>query len=284
MRALRTLAVACLAAGVLTACSSSGSGGSTDAKGGAATAAASTEGAGAAKGGSKLAPKDALLASAVVMEKAGSAKLAITGDSEKGSVDYVWKDPASFLMTTTEEGKEVTALFAGGQMYIAATPEMAAVAQGKKWVSLDGTDDSGEDGNEAASIAAMTQVLNPGIQLAAAAPTATLVGTETVAGQSTTHYRSEIKAEDLVAKMKLQGALRDQVLTEIKKDGATVTAELWINDKGELVQQSVIDPSAEAGSKPETVTYSALGTVKATPAPSADEVLKLSDLMQQAQQ
>ncbi|MGW4803135.1 hypothetical protein [Kitasatospora sp. NPDC004272] len=280
MRALRTLAVACLATGVLTACSSSGSDGSTEAKGGS-SAAASSPAAGAGKGGVKLAPKEALLASAVVMDKAGSAKLAVKGAGNEGAGEYVWKDPASFLLTTTEEGKEVKILFAGGQMYIGATPDMAAVAQGKKWLLLDSSDGSGEDGNEAASMTGAMQVMNPAVQLAAAAPTATLVGTETVEGQSASHYRSEIKAEDLVAKMKLEGALKAQVLAEIKKQSATVTADLWVNDKNELVQQTVIDPSADAGSKPETVVYSALGTVKATPAPTAAEVFKLSDLMQQ---
>ncbi|QKW20022.1 hypothetical protein HUT16_13935 [Kitasatospora sp. NA04385] len=277
MRALRTLAVACLAAGALTACSSSGSGGgSTEAKGGS-SASASAEGAGAGKGGTKLAPKEALLASAVVMEKAGSAKLSLEGVDVKGSIDYVWKDPGSFLMNTTEEGQEVKVLFADGQMYVGATPDMAAAAKGRKWMVIDASDSS----DEAASITATMQAMNPGVQLAAAAPTATLVGTETVAGQSTTHYRSEIKAEDLVAKMKIEGALKDQVLTEIKKDGATVVTELWINGKGELVQQSVIDPSADAGGKPATVTYGGLGTVKVTPAPGPDEVFKLGDLLQQ---
>ncbi|WP_285737049.1 hypothetical protein [Kitasatospora phosalacinea] len=271
-----------MAIGALTACSSSGSGGSTDAKtGGDASQSAPAAG----KGGAKLPPKEALLASAAVMEKAGSAKLAVKGGEadDDGTVDYVWKDPASFLMTGTEDGKEIKALVVGGQMYVGVTPDMAAVAKGKKWVSLDASDGSAEDGNETASLNAMVQVMNPAIQLAAAAPTATLAGTETVSGQSTTHYRSEMKAEDLVSKMKLDGALKPKVLAEIKKDGDTVVVELWINDKGELVQQSVTGSSPKAGDKPETITYSGLGTVKATPAPAAGEVLKLSDLMQQMQ-
>ncbi|MFF4343554.1 hypothetical protein ACFY00_26930 [Kitasatospora sp. NPDC001540] len=267
-----------MAIGALTACSSSGSGGSTDGKSGSD---ASQSAPAAGKGGAKLPPKEALLASAAVMEKAGSAKLTLKDADGGGSADYVWKDPSSFLMTSQEEGKEVKVLFVGGQMYVGATPDMAAAAKGKKWLSLDVKDGSGDSDNEVGSFAAAMQVMNPAVQLAAAAPTATAVGTETVAGQSTTHYHSQLKAEDLAAKMNLDPALKAKALAQIKKEGDTVSADVWINGKGELVQQTVVDPTAEKGGAPLTVTYSDLGQAKATPAPTADQVFKLSDLMQQ---
>ncbi|MFD7731423.1 hypothetical protein ACFV6F_13690 [Kitasatospora phosalacinea] len=280
MRALRTVAVACLALGALTACSSSGSGSSTDAKTGTGTEASQSAPA-AGKGGAKLAPKEALLAAAAVMDKAGSAKLVVKGGESDGTADYVWKAPASFLLEMQEDGKPVKVLFVGDQMYIGATEDMAAVAPGKKWMSLSTKDSSGEAGVEAGTFAAMMQLMNPSVQLAAAAPTATLVGTETVGGQSATHYRSEIKVDDQIAKMNLDPALKAQVQAELEKKGSTSTVDLWINDKNELVQQSSADPEAAAGAAPEVVSYTELGAVKATPAPAAAEVFSLSDLMQQ---
>ncbi len=280
MRALRTVAVACLALGALTACSSSGSTGSTGGSG-SSQAASAPAADGAGKGGSKLAPKEALLAAAAVMDKAGSAKLTVKGGGSDGTADYVWKSPSSFLLQTTQEGKQVQVLFAGDQMYIGATPEMAAVAKGKKWMSLSATDSSGAAGNEAGAFASMMQLMNPSVQLVAAAPTATLVGTETVAGQSASHYRSDIKVDELVGKMQLDAATKAQVLAELKKKGTSSTVDLWINGKGELVQQSSADLTADSGSTPGVVTYSDLGSVKATPAPAASEVFSLTDLMQQ---
>ncbi|MFB7944856.1 hypothetical protein ACFC6L_08010 [Kitasatospora phosalacinea] len=280
MRALRTVAVACLALGALTACSSSGSGSSTDAKPGTGNGASQSAPA-AGKGGAKLAPKEALLASAAVMDKAGSAKLVVKGGDSDGTADYVWKAPASFLLEMQEDGKPVKVLFVGDQMYIGATEDMAALAPGKKWMSLSTKDSSGEAGVEAGTFAAMMQLMNPSVQLAAAAPTATLVGTETVGGQSATHYRSEIKVDDQIAKMNLDPALKAQVQAELQKKGSTSTVDLWINDKNELVQQSSADPEAAAGAAPEVISYTELGAVKATAAPAAGEVFSLSDLMQQ---
>ncbi|WP_167346431.1 hypothetical protein [Kitasatospora phosalacinea] len=270
--------MACLALGALTACSSSGSGGSTDAKTGTD---ASQSAPAAGKADAKLPPKEALLAAAAVMDKAGSAKLVVKGGDSDGTADYVWKAPASFLMETKEEGKEVKVLFVGDQMYVGATADMAAVAPGKKWMSLSTKDASGEAGAEAGTFAAMMQLMNPSVQLAAAAPTATLVGTETVGGQSATHYRSEIKVDDQIAKMNLDPALKAQVQAELKKKGTTSTVDLWINAKNELVQQSSPDPEAAAGSAPQVIGYTQLGAVKATPAPAPSEVFSLTDLMQQ---
>ncbi|MFJ4678828.1 hypothetical protein [Kitasatospora sp. NPDC088783] len=291
MRALRTLAVACLALGALTACSSSGSTGATGSAGPAgstapaggtgSTGASAPAADGAGQGGTKLAPKEALLASAAVMDKAGSAKLTVKGGETDGTADYVWTSPSSFLLTSKTEGKDVNVLFTNDQMYIGATPEMAAVAQGKKWMVISTKDAAGADSAEAGSFAAMMQLMNPSVQLTAAAPTATLVGTETVAGQSATHYRSELKVDDQVAKMQLDPALKAQVLAELKKKGGTATVDLWINAKGELVQQSSVDPTAETGDATNVVTYAQLGSVKATPAPAASEVFSLSDLLQQ---
>ncbi|MFJ1753155.1 hypothetical protein [Kitasatospora sp. NPDC088134] len=289
MRALRTLAVACLAAGVLTACSSSG--GSTETKAGSGSSAAAgagasqgasaaADGAAAAGAASKLAPKDALLASAAVMDKAGSAKLTLSGETE-GTADYVWKTPSSFLMSTTDEGKEVKVLFANDVMYVGVTADMAAVAGNKKWMKLDPkAGGAAAGGADAGAFASMMQLMNPSVQLVTAAPGAKLVGAETVAGQSTTHYRSEVKVDDMVAKMQLAPELKAQVLAELKKKGNTATADLWINAKGELVQQSNADAST-AGAKPSTIGYSKLGEVKATPAPADADVFSLADLLKQ---
>ncbi|MFD8593813.1 hypothetical protein ACFV1L_02265 [Kitasatospora sp. NPDC059646] len=292
MRALRTLAAAALAAGLLTACSSgSGSNGATDAKpnatasggstasaGAGGTGASDGSGTGAGQGGAKLGAKEALLASAAVMEKAGSAKLTISGGTE-GTGEFVWKSPKSFLINTKSDGKEAKVLFVGDVMYIGAGADMAALAGGKTWMKIDpkAAAQGAPGGSDAGGFAATMELMNPAVQLAVAAPTATEAGTETVAGQSTRHYRSDIPVDALVAKMDLSPELKAQVLDELKKKGSTTTTEFWINAKGEVVQQS----SNGVSTGPAKIVYSALGSVQPTKAPADSEVFSLTDLLKQ---
>ncbi|MGX4737954.1 hypothetical protein [Kitasatospora griseola] len=276
MRALRTVAVACLAAGLLTACGSSGSGSTAaDAKPGASASAGSGGGQGGGQGGSKLGAKEALLASAAVMEKAGSAKLSVSGGTE-GTGEFVWKSPKSFLLTTKSEGKESKILFVGDVMYVGAGADAAGKAGGKTWMKIDPKATAPGAGS-AGGFASTMELMDPAVQLAVAAPTATQAGAETVAGQGTTHYRSDVPVEELVAKMQLAPELKSQVLTELKKKGSTITTEFWINAKGEVVQQAS-NGLATGSAK---ILYSGLGTVQPTKAPADSEVFSLADLLKQ---
>ncbi|MEV4556599.1 hypothetical protein AB0K51_06325 [Kitasatospora sp. NPDC049285] len=299
MRTLRTVAAACLAAGLLTACTSTGStGGASDNKPGGAAAASGSAAAGgsagatgsaapgsAAQGGAaKPAPKEALLASAAVMEKAGSAKVTVTpgdGNGSGGTGEYVWKNPPSFLLNTEIDGQQGKILFVADAMYLGAPAELATLAGGKNWMKLDPRDAvTGVPGStDIVPFATMMQLMDPGVQLVAAAPTATLVGPETVAGQATVHYRSEVQVDTLVGAMKLTPELKTKVNAQLKASGASAVTDYWINAKGELVQQSSTDLATTKTDKPSTVVYSALGTVQATKAPSASEVFNLGDIL-----
>ncbi|MFD7643119.1 hypothetical protein ACFV4P_20995 [Kitasatospora sp. NPDC059795] len=283
MRALRTVAAACLAAGLLTACSSSGSSSTTaDSKpstgaSAAASGTASADGS-AGKGGAKLGAKEALLASAAVMEKAGSAKLTVSGGTE-GTGEFVWKAPKSFLLNTKSDGEDAKVLFVGDVMYVGVGADMADAAGGKTWMKIDpkATAQGAPGGSDAGGFATTMELMDPAVQLAVAAPTATEAGTESVAGQSTTHYRSDVPVDALVEKMQLAAELKTQVLAELKKKGSTVTTEFWINAKGEVVQQSSSGLSTGAAK----IVFSSLGSVQPTKAPADSEVFSLTDLLKQ---
>ncbi|GAA2744479.1 hypothetical protein [Kitasatospora cinereorecta] len=295
MRTLRiasAVAVSALLVGGLTACNGK-SGSGQDAKAGA-SAAASAGASGAANGasagagaaaGKDLAPKEALLASAAVMDKLGSAKLTTKGATadDSGTGAIVWKAPQAFQITTKNEGKDYQVLFTGDVMYVGATPELASVAGGKKWMKIDlkAAAASGAPGTEdAGSFAAMTQLMNPAVQLAVAAPNATKVGAEKVDGVDTVHYRSQVDVDALVAGMTLAPDMKAKVTEQLKKDGTKTTFDLWINAKGELVQQAGTELGA-GGAGATTVKYSELGTVTAPKAPAASDVFDLADLMKQ---
>ncbi|MFD8482633.1 hypothetical protein [Kitasatospora sp. NPDC059673] len=293
MRALRTVAVACLAAGLLTACGSSGSGSSStaDAKPGSTAAsggASASQGAGSqggdgagsgsgGQGGALLGAKETMLASAAVMEKAGSAKLTVSGKTE-GTGEFVWKAPKTFLLTTKSDGEDTKVLFIGDVMYVGAGADMAELAGGKSWMKIDpkAAAQGAPGGSDAGGFASTMELMDPAVQLAVAAPTAIQSGTETVAGQFTRHYRSEVPVETLVEKMQLAPELKTQVLDELKKKGSTITTEFWINAKNELVQQSSSGLTGFA-----KVVYSDLGSVQPAKAPADSEVFSLTDLLKQ---
>ncbi|MFF0391877.1 hypothetical protein ACFYS8_24800 [Kitasatospora sp. NPDC004615] len=276
MRALRTVAVTCLAAGLLTACGSSGSGSSTaDAKPGSTASDGAAAGKGA-DGGANLGAKETLLASAAVMEKAGSAKLAVTGEAA-GTGEFVWKAPKSFLLNTKSEGQDTKVLFVGDVMYVGAGASLAQLAGGKTWMKIDPKDDAqgAPGGGDAVGKASSLELMDPAVQLAVAAPTAVESGTETVEGQFCKHYRSDIPVDALVEKLQLKPELKTKVLDELKKKGSTITVEFWINAKNELVQQSGTG-QATGFSK---ITYSDLGSVQPTKAPADSEVFSLEDVL-----
>ncbi|WP_104816605.1 hypothetical protein [Kitasatospora sp. MMS16-BH015] len=307
---------ALLAAGLLAACGSGG--GSTAAKGdqaaggaspsvragattgGAPTGAAPATGSGAPgtapatapgstaapiPGLAEKAPKELLLASATVMQQAGSAKLTMTGTSAEagGTGAYSWKAPAAFeLSLNTPEGPGKL-LVTADQLYLGVDEETAAGFGGKHWLKLD-TKSAGQGapgGEDAGSLTAMLQTLNPAVQLTANALGGKLskVGSEQVGGASTVHLRSELPVEALVAGMPgLSDQLKQLVTATLKKNRPSVTTDFWINGGGELVQQSS-DNVGNGSKEPVTVGYTALGSAPQVTAPAAGDVMDFADML-----
>jgi len=272
LRIASAVAVSALLVGTLAACGG-------DKKDGAGSAdAKATASAPAAK--KELSPQEALLASAAVMDKAGSAKLTVTGGDSPGTASYVWKAPQAIEMTMREEGKDVKLRFIGDVMYMEAPAEMATIAKGKKWMKIDfkalaaSGSKAAAGADEFAGVAGVVQALNPAVQLAAAAPTATKVGPESVGGVETVHYKSEVEVDALVAKLTLAPELRAKVAEKLKEDGSKSTLEFWINAKGEVVKETNSDSKNN-----ETIVYSELGTVTAPAAPAAAETFDFAEML-----
>jgi hypothetical protein len=283
LRIASAVVVSTVLVGALSACNSKSGGDSAGAASGAASTAASAP---AAK--KDLDPKEALTASAAVMEKAGNAKLTITGD-DGGTGVFSWKAPQALELSVKDEGKDMKMLFVNDVMYVAADAEMAAMFAGKKWMKLDpkaGAVPGAEDLN---AFSSMLQLLNPAVELAANAQAGKLskVGPEKVDGADTVHYKSTIAAKDLVGAMTgLSPELKASILKEISKDSAESTMDFWINEKGELVQMGGTDlnpgkGAAAAASTAGTTTfkYTELGKATAPTAPPAAEVADMSELL-----
>ncbi|MEV4611708.1 hypothetical protein AB0K43_03790 [Kitasatospora sp. NPDC049258] len=280
--------------GALSACNSGDkkSGGDAAAAG-APSGAASTAASAPAAGGKKdLDPKAALAAAAAVMEKAGNAKLVMSGSTpdDNGTGLFSWKSPQALELSVKEEGKETKVLFAGDVMYVGVDAEMGAMFPGKKWLKLDPKAGAAAPGMEDLNaFGSMLQLLNPAVELAANAQAGKLakVGPEKVDGVDTVHYKSTIAAKDLVAAMTgLSDALKASVLKELTSTGAESTMDFWINEKAELVQMGGTDlnpgkgaASAASTAGTTTLKYTELGKATVPAAPPAAEVADMSELL-----
>lgn len=157
LRMISAVAVSAILVGGLTACNSK-SGGSGDAAGSGGAAAAGKE---------PKDPKQALLASAAVMDKAGSAKIAmtITGSAAgSGAGVMSWKAPQGMELTMNQAGQDVKVEMIDGLVYSSIPAAQAGALGGKKWMKIDPKAASaGGKSGQADGFASMQQMLSPGV-------------------------------------------------------------------------------------------------------------------------
>lgn len=269
MRTARIAAAttAVLLAGGLTACSS--------ADGSAAPVASRTAEATPSAAPKELAPKETLLASAAVMTKAGSAKVAMSG-SNAGAGVASWSSPAGLQITSKEDGADVQVIVVQNAAYVGGVEDLPS---GKKWLKTD-IAGGAADPEAGGGFVATEYMLNPAAQLTANAQAGTLtkVGAEQAGGGQAVHYRSAISTDALVKALpQVDEGTRTLVAAGLKEDGANLVFDFWIDAEGRLVQQAVKGDAA--GAESTTITYSEIGTPHAVQAPPAAEVVDFAEMM-----
>lgn len=277
MRIAVALAVPAVLVGSLTACSSSSK--SSTGSGSAGGAAAAASGVAGAAGSSDLGSKAALLESAAVMQKAGSADVAVSSSdssSGNGTGVYAWGTKPALDLAEQESGKTIKFRLVNGGSYLGVADDQAALLGGKHWVDLN----AGSGSTIGDPFTALAVLMDPAAELTVAAQNGTLskVGSEQVAGAATTHYRSTMQATDLVGKMpSLSDAQRKAALQVVADGGSTVITDFWVDGKHQLLQMTEqnVDgsspSSAGAGSNASTVKYSNLGVKVSVSAPAASD-------------
>ncbi|MBD0694280.1 hypothetical protein [Streptomyces sp. CBMA123] len=277
MRAVRlasTVATAAVLLAALTACGSKGG----DSK--ATANDAKDAGAAAAAAGLSADPKAALAAAALVMQKAGNGKVAMTSpdaSSPGGSGTADWKDPGKVALDVASDmdGKKLKIRVIGADAYVGGDDATTAALQGKHWVKVPSSEEMG------GAFVVMGQMMNPVAQLTIAAGSGKLskVGQESVDGVQTTHLRAVEDTATLVAGMtSLTAEQRQSVQKTLEEDGKTLTIDFWLNGKQELVKyQEYGDTNGEQ--KAVTVKYSDLGKGTKIEAPAAGDLGSQADLL-----
>ncbi|GAA2841260.1 hypothetical protein RMN57_17020 [Kitasatospora sp. CM 4170] len=271
MRALRLGAVVVTSAVLVAALAACGSSGKSDAGTDPKSAADAIAGQVA-----DLDPKAALAASALVMQKAGNGSISVVTPEDTGTGAADWRQKLAVDLSGQGSGG-TKARVVGDDLYLGGGPATAALG-GKHWARTDPKDPL--LGPTAGVFLTTAQMVNPVLQLTVAAQAGkpTKVGPETVDGVQTTHFHAVEDAAKLVEGLgALSADQRAAVQKTLAEDGKTLTVDLWINAKQELVQ---LKEYGDKGGEKSTVTvkYSGLGAAPKIEAPAASDVGKAADL------
>ncbi|MFE5603908.1 DUF1396 domain-containing protein [Streptomyces coelicoflavus] len=197
----------------------------------------------------------------------------------------------SMKMTALDQGAEGTAeiRLVDKAMYIGGSPEAAKEMDGKRWIKFDlsgaGVD---EQMNQMGSASQADK--NPATEstFLTGAKDVEKVGTETVDGVKTTHYKGTVTLADLEKTIGDEGEAtrekREKSLEQYEKMGVDkLTMDMWVDGDDQTKQFRM---RADADKGPLDMTFTFLGVnepVKVT-APPAAEVADLAEMMKEAQQ
>ncbi|MEV8122725.1 DUF1396 domain-containing protein [Streptomyces sp. NPDC058737] len=197
----------------------------------------------------------------------------------------------SMKMTALDQGAEGTAeiRLVDKAMYIGGSPEAAKEMDGKRWIKFDlsgtGVD---EQMNQMGSASQADK--NPATEstFLTGAKDVEKVGTETVEGVKTTHYKGTVTLADLEKTIGDEGEAtrekRQKSLDQYEKMGVDkLTMDMWVDGDDQTKQFRM---RADADKGPLDMTFTFLGVnepVKVT-APPAAEVADLAEMMEEAQQ
>ncbi|MCX4236631.1 DUF7537 family lipoprotein [Streptomyces ortus] len=223
---------------------------------------------------------------------ADSAKMALATEATaagktvtvRGTGVMDLEDGAS-TMTMTSQGQKIEQRVLDGVVYQKAPAEQRAqldLPKGKTWMKIDPAKLNGAGGqvNDPAESFGYTKGVSD--------RDVTKVGTETVDGTRTTHYRVKVAVKDLA---KGDRAKADQL--EKQLGTSTLPLEMWIDDEGRLRQETIkltLKPQAGGGQKDQTVTstttlkFSDFGTEADVEAPPAADTVDVTKKLADASQ
>jgi hypothetical protein len=266
MRRLVPVVIAALAL-TLSACGS-GTGTGTSQVGATKLIAASADKAAAAK--------TARMSGGVTIEARGQTKtLPLDGalDFETGAFQFTY-DMGDLGFPGMTDAK-IEARMVDGVMYMnLGELGSTAMTHGKSWLKMDfaalglGKSSAGGLGNA-----------NPGGTLDAlrGAGDVETVGTETVRGVETTHYRAMIDPKRAIDQAPER--LRDQVRKGLETFDGTIPVDVWIDGDGQARKISMEMSNTKAGKIGMTMEYYDFGVAVNVNAPPADDVFDFSQIM-----
>ncbi|MEU6348861.1 DUF1396 domain-containing protein [Streptomyces sp. NPDC047072] len=169
-------------------------------------------------------------------------------------------------------------------MYIGGNPEMAKEMDGKSWLKFDLSSLSDEQLGAAGAGAGQAEQ-NPTAEAGflTGAKDVKKVGTETVEGVKTTHYRGTVTLADLKASLKKESKdvreAREKSLQQYEKLGIDkLTMDMWI-DGQDHAKQLRMKGQADKGPLDMTITFLDYNKPVDVTAPPAKDTADLAEMM-----
>ncbi|WP_328658872.1 DUF1396 domain-containing protein [Streptomyces sp. NBC_00334] len=197
----------------------------------------------------------------------------------------------SMKMTALDQGADATTeiRLVDKAMYIDGGPEAAKEMDGKSWMKFDlSAMGAGDELNQLGGASQADK--NPATEstFLTGAKDVEKVGTETVDGVETTHYKGTVTVADLEKTLgdedKATRDKRQKSLEQYEKMGLDkLTMDLWI-DGDDQTKQFRMRGDADKGPMDMTITFLGFNEPVKVTAPPAGETVDLADMMKEAQQ
>ncbi|MDT0610092.1 LolA-like protein [Streptomyces lancefieldiae] len=246
----------------------------------------------------KMTPAAAVAKAAKNTEEIDSLRYRMTGRApEEGRVEAeaeMQLKPTvamSMKMTALDQGPDATAeiRLVGKAMYIGGGAEAAKEMDGKSWMKLDlSAMGAGEELNQLGGASQADK--NPATEstFLTGAKDVEEVGTETVDGVKTTHYKGTVTLADLEKSLQDEDRAtrekRRKSLEQYEKMGVDkLTMDMWV-DGEDHTKQFRMRGDADKGPLDMTITFLGLNEPVKVTAPPAGETVDLAEMMKESQQ
>jgi hypothetical protein len=198
--------------------------------------------------------------------------------------------PLAMSMEMTASGKtggQVEIRLVGNAMYINGGAEAAKEMDGKSWIKFDMSGAEKKMGVDSLGAGQANQ--NPASEstFLAGSKDVKKVGSETVDGVKTTHYKGTVSLDDLEASLKSKDKAtrerREKSIQQYEKMGVdSLTMDMWI-DGDDHTKQFRMRGEADKGPLDMTITFLDLNKPVKVTAPAAKDTVDLAEMMKQAQ-
>lgn len=225
--------------------------------------------------------KSARMSGEVTVQAKGETKtLPLDGAVDFGSGAFEFTYDLSHLGLPGAASTKIQARMVDGAMYMnlggldgAAGKGLSSMTGGKSWLKLDlsslGLGASGSSGGLSDA--------NPGgtLELLRGVGDVKTIGTETLRGVSTTHYRATIDPRRALDKT--PAALRGRVQQDLGAINGTIPVDVWIDGDGQA-RKIATDVDAKTGTISTSIEYYDFGTDVSVQAPPAADTFDFSDM------
>ncbi|MEV6618332.1 hypothetical protein AB0N31_31615 [Streptomyces sp. NPDC051051] len=215
-------------------------------------------------------------------EQLGSAEVRMTTDIGTGTPvamdgTYSWGDGYAFdvqmdtaaaQMQQLQDAPTTRVLFVDGAYYYDVDPQATGPLEGKEWMKVDSSAVFGEQGSQALSGSnGSPSASMKGLKYADDVEN---LGSETVNGKATTHYRAVVDQERM-------GKFKDAFGTLTDSGATSITMDVWVG-AGDLPVRMV----QEFGAVKVTMDFAGFGRTAAVKAPPAAQTGDLTEALKEA--